>query len=75
MLIETVIYLEEQMNNKYKHLENNIAERTVRVSEKDIEIFKDILKRNGGGVTAPRYELHSIFKLISQITETNESDP
>jgi len=65
---------EEQLENKYKHLENNITERTVCISEKDIEIFKDILKRNCAGWYGPRPEMRSIFSLVKQITKTNESD-
>ena len=39
---QCIINLEKDINDKYKHLENNITERTVYISEKDIEIFYDI---------------------------------
>ena len=66
---ELIINLEKDINDKYKHLENNITERTVYISEKDNEIFKNILKRNCAGWTAPRYEMHPMVKLMQQITK------
>ena len=66
---ELIINLEKDINDKYKHLENNITERTVYISEKDIEIFKNILKRNCAGWTAPRYEMHPMVKLMHKITK------
>ena len=64
---ELIINLEKDINDKYKHLENNITERTVYISEKDIEIFKNILDRNGGGIIVPRYEAESVFNLLKQL--------
>ena len=66
---QCIIDFEKDIKDKYKHLENNISERTVYISEKDIEIFKNILKRNCGGWTAPRYEMHPMVKLMEQITK------
>ena len=69
-----IINLKKDIEDRYKHLENNITERTVFISEKDIEIFKDILKRNCGGWYGPSPEMRSIFSLVKQVIKTNESD-
>ena len=66
---QSIIDLEKDVNDKYKHLENNIAERTIYISEKDIEIFKNILKKNCAGGTALRYEMHPMIKLMEQVTK------
>ena len=69
-----IINLKKDIENRYKHLENNITERAVFISEKDIEIFKDILKRNCAGWYGPSPEMRSIFSLVKQVIKTNESD-
>jgi len=71
---QPIINLKKDIEDRYEHLENNITERTVFVSEKDIEIFKDILKRNCAGWYGPSPEMRSIFSLVKQVIKTNESD-
>ena len=61
--------LEQEVEQKYKHLEDKMVKRSICISEKDIKIFKNILDRNGGGVIVPRYEAESIFKLLKQLAE------
>ena len=66
---QPIINLKKDIEDRYKHLENNITERTVFISEKDTEIFKDILKRNSGGWYGPSPEMHSVFSLVKQVTK------
>ena len=61
--------LEKEVKQKYKHLEDKIVKRNICISEKDIEIFKNILDRNGGGVIIPRHEAESAFKVFKQLAE------
>lgn len=61
--------LEQEVEQKYKHLEDKMVKRSICISEKDIKIFKNILDRNGGGVIIPRHEAESVFKVFKQLAE------
>ena len=62
------------IEDEYKHIEDKIVERTVLCTKKDIAIFQSLLARNGASVTAPAYIMRPIFKIIRQITGTDESN-
>ena len=65
---------DELIEDEYKHIEDKIVERTVLCTKKDIAILQSLLARNGASVTAPAYIMRPIFKIIRQITGTDESN-
>ena len=65
---------DELIEDEYKHIEDKIVQRTVFCTKKDIAILQSLLARNGAGVTAPPYIMRPIFKIIRQITGTDESN-
>ena len=71
---KNTVDFDKLIKDEYKHIEDKIVERTVLCTKKDIAILKSLLARNGAGVTALPYIMRPIFKIIRQITGTNESN-
>ena len=71
---KNTVDFDKLIEDEYKHIEDKIVEKTVSCTERDIAIFKSLLARNGAGVTALPYIMCPIFKIIRQITGTDESN-
>ena len=71
---KNTVDFDEFVEDEYKHIEDKIVEKTISCTEKDVAIFKSLLAKNGAGVVALPYIMRPIFKIIRQITGTDESN-